>query len=305
MSPCNYPESGDRIRLGSVMPRLSWPTAYGPDGTSFAFDLETFHCDPAYAHYSIVVVVIGAEWCNACGQYLRQLAAHAAGIEAAGGLLLYVETQDNQQNWLSSRRANQIVNGYVGAAPGIRVGDGETVQGAGRVYNAPIVSVLPTVFAVRRSDMMVLQDDAQDWAEVARREQGNGERPPQNPAPGPRPNECVEEGQEPNDQPAAAGQLPAGQEIVGGICDGSPDFYRIVHPGDWTLDLIFDHGAGDLDVYVWDPIEEDILFDAFGNPVGSDSTTSDEQFSLFGEQTIVVVGYEGALAPYRLHLNGH
>ncbi len=176
--PCAYPRAGGAIRLGSVLPRLSWPTAYTADGGVFGFDLEDFHCDPAYARYTILVVVVGAEWCNACGQYLRQLAPQAAAIEAAGGLLLYVETQDNQQNWISSRRANQVINGYVGGAPGIRVGDGETAQEPGAVYNAPIVSVLPTIFAVRRSDMQVIEEGARDWAAVAGREGGGGGAPP-------------------------------------------------------------------------------------------------------------------------------
>lgn len=293
------------MRLGSVMPRLSWPTAYAADGASFGFDLLDFHCDPAYAQYSILVVVVGAEWCNACGQYMRELAGMAAAIEAAGGLLLYVETQDSQGDWLSGRLANRVINGYVGGSPGIRVGDGDTAQGAGRVYNAPIVDLLPTVFAVRRSDMMIIEDGAQDWAAVAHRERQRGGAPPNHPPPGVPPADCVEEGQEPNNESGTAGLLPVGQAVVGGICDGTQDFYRITHPGLWTLDLFFSHGDGDLDVYVWDPGQGDVLFDVFGNAVGGESTTDNEQVSLFGEQIVVVVGYEGARAPYRLQLTGH
>ena len=84
-----------------------------------------------------------------------------------------------------------------------------------------------------------------------------------------------------------------------------PELGSVVqHDGGWTLDLAFRHAEGDIDVYVWNPFTNNVLVGADGARVGSDTVTDGEQFAFFGEQIVVVLGYEGARAPYRLHLNG-
>ena len=111
----------------------------------------------------------------------------------------------------------------------------------------------------------------------------------------------VDEASEPNDVPRAAAQILPGF-FDGGVCGASPDFFDVHVPGAWRIDLLFDHNVGDLDVYVWDRERSHRKLDGMDRPVGSHSEDDDEAFYHRGPATIVVLGYRGAMAPYRLML---
>lgn len=302
--PCRYPAGLHALADGAVVPPLGWTGAYDAAGRRVDFDLERFHCDPAYDRYSILAVVVGAEWCGACAQYLAELARAAAVADAAGALFLFVETQDRGYAPASHEVARRVIERHAPGAPGLRVGDGATRPLPGAVAAAPIVQSYPTVFAVRRRDMRVIANrdrtGAIDFAALARREAEAGPAPDVTPPAG-----CAEEAAEPNDDAGTATPLAPGDTIAGGVCDGGADFYRVEHGGFWTLDLAFRHADGDLDVHVWDPLRDAPAVGLDGQPIGSASATDDERLVFVGEQIVVVTGYEGARAGYTLHLTGH
>ena len=309
-APCRHPAGAVALADDAVVPDLGWSGAFDGSGHRVDFTFERFHCDPAYDRYSILAVIVGAEWCGACAQYLRELAGEARQIDAAGALLVFVETEDASYSPASHEVARRVIDRHAPGAPGIRVGDGVTRPFAGAVANAPIVRSYPTVFAVRRSDMRVIANQdrigAINFAALARLEAER--RPPAAPpveGGDPTPAGCDEELLEPNNDAGSAPLLSPGDQVDGGICDGSADFYRIGHAGLWTLNLQFRHADGDLDVYLWDPARGAPVIGLDGNPVGSASATDDEALVFFGEQWVMVTGYESARAPYRLTLTGH
>jgi len=291
--PCQYPQAANDIRYQSVVPRLSWGSAFDESGDQFAFDLADFHCNPAYDRYSVMIVVVTAEWCGPCGTFMRNMRGDLANIRDSGGLVVFIETENSNNQPITSVNANRVINRSIGNAPGIRLGDADTVQGARTIYNADIVTSFPTIFVVRRSDMRVIALEGRNnasinFAQIAR-EVGAPEMM-----------DC-EEPMEPNDSIGQAPVLQPGAAIDGGVCAANNDFYRVEHAGSWSLDLNFRHSDGDLDVYVWDPVN-DVRLQVGGREVGSDSASDNERFSHRGPALINVLGYHADRAPYTLTL---
>jgi hypothetical protein len=299
---CTYPSGPSSTpQYDQIFPNLRWGEAYR-NGERIEFSMESFHCDPAFARYSVLAVFIGTEWCGACASYLQQLAPQMQTLEAEGVLMLWAELQDNNYNYISSARANQYLSRYLGASsPGVRIGDGDTQPQAGTLYNSPMVQSFPTAWVIRRGDMRVIADQSRnggyalDFAQIAREQGGGGVDF------GTPPNSCVEESYEANDSVATAGVLTGGEDFTGGVCGTDRDFYRIDVPGTWSLAMTHRHQVGDLDIYVWDsgrnaPLEQS------GQKVGSDSATDNELFTYTGPAVVSVHGWEGARAPYRLQL---
>lgn len=297
---CAYPQAGNRVALGGVLPPVSWTGAFDRNGATADFAMEDFYCDSAYDNYSSVLFVIGAGWCPNCPDYKRRVESAASQVAAAGGLIVWVEIENNSSQPASHSEALQIVNRSVPNADGLRIGDGETIPAPsifGRAVNA-----VPGAFVVRKSDMMVIADQGQsstylDFAALARDAANGGGTPTSN---------CMmgdEESFEPNDSPQQAGSITVPADVSGGICNAESDFYRVNGTGAWTANLTFSNATGDLDIYVIDESTGMVMTDAMGNPIGSESTTDNESFSHSGSALIVVVGYQGATAPYRLTIN--
>jgi hypothetical protein len=291
--PCVYPAAGDAIHAGGVMPALSWTGAYAADGGRVDLDLRDVHC--AGRHRALVFVV-GAGWCPTCPPYERAVAAQARDIERAGGLLVFVETEDRRYRPSTHDSAEADLRDVIRDAPSIRVGDGETRPRASLVRDSPIVGSYPSAFVVRTRDMRVVarQDASRPVLSfagiVADPDAAAGGCGPE-----------AEEPTEPNDRPEQAGLLRPGT-VAAGVCDARSDFWRVDLPGAWRLDLDFRHAAGDIDVFVWDPARNAPLRDAGGRPVGSDSGDDGESFTHRGPAVIRVFGYEQAMAPYRITL---
>ncbi len=299
-APCRYPEGAGVIqRVGEVMPRLSWPGAFKGDGSRLDFDLLDFHCGEEWSRYAIIAFIIGAEWCGACAQYIRELAPQAAAIGAAGGLLIFVEVQTADERPASNEEAHWVVSSLAGDAPSLRVGDGETRPRSEILYNAPMVQAFPTAFVVRRSDMRIISNQEQNWgtldyARIAQEEGGLAS------AIDPSPIGCEEEASEPNNSFAQAAPLQVG-EYSGGICDAQPDFLRVNIQSNWSLDLLFSHAEGDLDICL---MEENSLTPMVvnGQRLCSLSTDDNERLEWSGPSVVAVMGYEGARASYRIRL---
>lgn len=292
---CVYPAPSGDLRLGAVMPPLSWPSARTANGGRAGLDLEQVYCD---GEHDTITFVIGAGWCPSCPDYFRQVARFARGIESAGGLLVYVEVEDAGYQPATSDAAARLIDRVIGGdSPGFRVGDGETRPRAQVFPNAPIVGSYPSAFVVRTRDMRVIADQASSQsvlpfdqiardpdASWVRRAQCGSER---------------EEVHEPNDHPGEAARIGAGA-FDGGICGTDLDFYFVDVAGGWRLDLDFRHATGDLDVYVWDQDRNGPAMGANNRPIGSDSSTDDESFTHRGPALVAVVGFQLATSPYRL-----
>ena len=300
---CRYPAAGDVIAVGRTMPHYRWATARDGQGNIVDFDLERFHCDPAWAQYSVAAFIVGAGWCSACVDYDRALAPIGQSFESAGGLFVFIEVEDVNYNPADSAVAAQIVQHAYGNGPGLRLGDADTQPSPMAIGQSSIVGSYPSAFVVRRSDMQVIVDQASsnftlDYVQIAR-DAANGPGPAPGPAPG---GDCVEEPGEPDDDAGQAVPLVDG-ELTGGICNGAADFYSIRAPGAWHVDLIFAYADADLDLYLWDTARQGVAVGPDGNPLGSDSADDNESFDGFGPATLQIVGWEGARAPYRLRFS--
>ena len=305
---CDYPDNSGLIALGKVMPRLWWEDAELPDGTGGTFDLQSFHCDPAYEDYSVVVFVVSAGWCPACPDYIRHVGGQADQLEAAGALLVFVETELADGTPATGPDADAHITELLGVEDkGIRLGDGSTQPEARTIYQAPLIAGFPAGFVVRRSDMVIIADQSESqyylpFEEIA--QNPDHVRPPFDPNREPSCDPAEEEIYEPNDTPAQATVLTEG-DYRGGICNGSPDFYTISPSrpdGRWLFEIRFSQKDGDLDFYLWDPETDRAVVDGQGNPIGSDSSDDNEVFQWQGPATIKIFGYNGSTAAYEFSL---
>lgn len=303
---CAYPENSGFIELGKIMPRVEWRDALLADGTHTDLDLRAFHCAPEYDDYSTAIFSVTAGWCPACPSQVEYIADIADEIEAAGGLLVFVETQTADALPATHEDSQRYIERIIGPdGPGIRVGDGESLPEAMAIDAAAVVTSYPAGFVVRRSDMVVIASQSQSdtflpYAEIARDPDSVWETTNPNDVPNCGP--ADEEPYEPNDTASEAAVLTAPLSFRGGICDALPDFYRIDSEVRWTIQIEFEHTVGDLDMFVWDEVNNEILTDAAGHPIGSATVNDQEVFQGQGPLVIVIFGYAGATSTYELWL---
>ncbi len=301
---CDYPRFASAIRYGSVMPPLFWQGAFHRDGAPFDFRLEDVHCDVAWKDTKVVFFIVSAGWCAPCTVYAQRLRPDAAAIEAAGGLIVFLEAETEDFGPADNAYAQRHIDHIIGDAYGIRLGDDEAQPRRNWLHAQPIVTGFPTVIAVRTRDMQVITDSNHSQYYLPLEQiAADPEADWSNPGPPPFSNHCApgdEEASEPNDAVAQAAPLTPG-EIGAGICNESPDFYRIDVAGEWRVTVDFDHDVGDIDVFAWNEAINQPL-QVGQNLVGSNGTGDRETFAWRGPTTIAVIGYQGASAPYRLTL---
>lgn len=303
---CPYPENNGFIELGKIIPPLAWHDAYLPDGTFADLDLHAFHCAPEYEGYSTAVFSVTAGWCPACPSQIEYLADLADELEAEGSLLVFVETQTADALPATHADANAFVESVVGpGGPGLRVGDGETLPESMVIDSSRLITSYPAGFVVRRSDMMVIASQSQSdtflpYDEIAR--DPDSVRETTNPNDTPNCGSADEEQYEPNNTASQAAVLQAPGHFTGGVCDSLPDFYRIDSDVRWTIEIDFSNRVGDLDMFVWDEENNEILTDRAGRPVGSATVNDREVFQGQGPTIIVIFGYAGATSTYELWL---
>ncbi len=300
---CEYPGYSGIIEPGWVMPPLFWESAFLEDGTEITFGFDQAFCEPEYADFHTIVIIVGAGWCVACPSYFREVGRIAPALQEAGALLLFVETEEIDYTPSTSANSQHYINRLVGRTPGIRVGDGETRPTARAIYNAPVVEAFPSGFVVRKRDMRIIADQQQargmlDFVAIAMDPEAYWGRPGYDPQCGP----GDEESSEPNDSEEQASALMAGQTISGGVCGADVDYYRVEAAGPWRVDLDFEHAVGDLDVYLIDEQTHGPVRGAGGQPMGSNSQDDGESFEHEGPATIMVLGRRLATAPYDITL---
>ena len=297
---CVYPDYDLRLQLDATMPPVFWENAY-VGGRKTRFSLEEWACDE---DVSVIVVVLGTAWCGACSSYAMRLEAEAEAFEAAGGRFVLVELEDADSQPADTEAAQRHLSNLIGTAHGVRVGDLDTRPGERFFSNYADLGGLPTVYFIRRADMKVIatgdQVGERSLVDVARDPNADWKNPP----PPPFDNRCppgADEASEPNDTAAQAAPLVAGT-LEGGVCDESGDVYRVDAECGWSLQLDFDNGVGDLDVYVWDAATDEPLR-VNGDVVGSAGQSNQEVFTSSGPALVKVVGFRRASAPYRLTLS--
>lgn len=303
---CEYPRFSPEFVLGRVMPKLSWPNAWDREGNYFEFNLEDVYCDADWKDTTTLTFVLSAGWCAPCTQYAKDLSKIYDELESLGMKIVTIEVQDDRFGPADSDFARDHLEKITGGdVPSIAVGDADTLP-ANFVAQSDLLEYFPTVFVVRTRDMRIIADGKRwnsrlplariaenpeaDWT----REGGSAFR-----------NKCVPGDEESTDNWYPQGALPltAGSQL-GGICQDGPDFYSIDAAGEWTLELMFDHRVGDLDLYVWDATRnEPVLVD--GQIVGSTGTDDVETVRYSGPAVIAIVPFQHASGPYELTLTEH
>jgi len=303
---CVYPEPrGERyttsLAHGNVLPPLTWVDSYNAKSGSLTdVSLKDIHCKANYQWVSTINFLTTTGWCPFCPEYMSEVANMNPELKQAGGLLIYVEVQDNDYAPADSDFAYNHLNRLLGSTEGYFVGDLNS-QPLSRFFGRTI-STFPDAYVVRRRDMTILtsqnlnrdngmvpfvriaEDPEQDWSTYE---------------PAPFESICEEgddEPSEPNDSFETAGLLEEGMSSAG-ICTAAPDFFKIETEGSWELTINFQHSEADLDLYQLNPANPE------GEPLqGSNGETNSESLTGEGPATLVVVSFTRTSALYTINL---
>ena len=289
--------------LAAPMPYVFWESAYWPGGDHKPLRFSELHCQQ---ETSIIIVMLGTNWCSACTSFMQRVVALSDELEAAGAEIVFVEIEDYSHEECTSDEAQDHITRHIGEEVGYRVGDADSKPGSGNYFtNAGLVSSYPTVAIIRRRDMRVIADNstdagALDLVQVALDPERDWTVPV---VPEVRDN-CAgqEEDGEPNNEPEQKGNIEPGS-LVGGICDAEPDYFQINVTGAWRLELAFDNSVGDLDMVLWDAENQEALRGSDGLVLGAYTTESTEVFEYVGTALLRVYGFNYASAPYTLTLS--
>ena len=304
--PCFYP-SNVGAGSGLAFPDFAWNAMFH-DGTPVILDLYDFYCNDAeWGDYETMLFLITTDWCPNCPAYISWIDALSPQLDEAGMVIFYLDVQDSQGQTTFTEPSNEHVGRYTPNGSGFRAGDGDNTQPDG-VYESGLIEYFPTSFVIRRSDMTLIADQRDTsyylpLVEIAQDPNADWSAPPQPGIVPDLPTNCGEEDEEssePNNSAGEAGALTAGETMQGGVCDSQADYFSIDIEGAWTVNLEFQTGTGDLDVYVWDVEAQAPMQGEDGSAIGAESTTDDETFSHAGPATIMVYGFRGATAPYTL-----
>ena len=305
VASCPYPHNNRTIAFNRALPQLSWEGAYWTDGEQVDLDMGEVACGPGWDGVQSIIIVVYAEWCTQCPAYMENLLQQADSLEAAGSLLLMVMAEDGAGQPARNRDSSSYQQSHRYEGRALWAGDADTRPSPGAVRSSSLVEGYPSALVVRTSDMKLithqgLSEYVLPFVQIVNHIDADWSNPMQPDLPSTC-DEAEEEESEPNNDPRQAAELGPGS-VDGGVCDRTPDFYRLESEGRWQVDLEFSHAMGDLDVYVVDEGTGEVAVDRSGNPIGSESTDDNESFSHRGPATIFVVGYQGATATYRLTL---
>ena len=306
--PCTYPEPSGRsfntdLEIDTVLPPVKWERAYSAmDGTITSVSMEDIYCSAEYDWVKTINFLISAGWCTACPAYLRAVRDISDELREAGGLLVYIEVQDDDGEPADSDFAWGELSELLGSTNGFFVGDKETQPLTRFFGRSPAIQAFPDAYVVRRSDMHILtslelnrfvgvlplvqiaEQPDEDWSRIM---------------PPPFESNCAEgddEASEPNDTPAEAGSIEFGTH-QGAMCSATPDFYQINVEGSWTFNLAFSHAEADLDIFQY-AIGQD-----GGDPIAvSNSTTDMESITGSGPAVIGITSYTRTSTSYTITL---
>ena len=306
--PCTYPEPSGRsfntdLELDTVLPPVKWERAYSAmDGSIASISMEDIYCSAEYDWVKTINFLVSAGWCTACPAYLRAVRDISDELREAGGLLIYIEVQDDDGEPADSDFAWGELSELLGPTNGFFVGDKETQPLTRFFGRSPAIQAFPDAYVVRRSDMHILtslelnrlvgilplvqiaEQPDEDWSRIM---------------PPPFESNCAEgddEASEPNDTPPEAGLIGVGTH-EGAMCSAAPDFYQIDVEGPWVFNIAFSHAEADLDIFQY-AIGQD-----GGDPIEvSNSTTDMESIAGTGPAVIGITSYTRTSASYTITL---
>ncbi len=305
---CNYPqESIPFVNYGDVIPNLEFSEVYLADRSRSTFSFKDFYCSPEYEQYDSMTLILVADWCAPCNDYMKAIDDfYHDALLASNTLPVFIDLQNVFYQPASTLAAYRKVTPYV--TPGLGIIAGMADSNIQAMFDTGFYTFTPYSAVIRKSDMKVIaKENSQngrmllveslmnvvndldaDWQSAL------GAPPP----PPPFMSNCAEgqeETSEPNNLPEEATTLTAGT-YQGGIC-GEPavDMYY-VEDGDWTVNLLFSNAQGDLDMALF-RTPESTEFE-----VVSDSVDDNESISFTGAGYIYIGGYQNASAPYTLEL---
>ncbi len=306
--PCRYPEPTGRsfntdLELNTVLPPVKWDRAYSAmDGSMSTFSMEEIYCSPDYDWVETITFMISAGWCTACPAQLRAVSELSDELLEAGGIVVYVEVQDEDGEPADSDFALDHLSTMLGSTNGFFVGDKETQPLTRFFGRSPALTAFPDAYVVRKSDMTILtsldlnrqvgilpliritEQPEEDWTNIM---------------PAPFESTCAEgeeEASEPNDSRETAAPITAGVH-TGGICTEAPDYYLIDIEGDWTFTISFSHSEADIDILQYN------VGQVSGDPVnGSNGTADQETLSGTDSAVIAVFSYTRTSATYSINL---
>jgi hypothetical protein len=313
MIECNYPEPTDgnfgvSLEHNTVIPPLYWDKAFtAKEGAPTRVDFQDIYCSDEFDWVSTINLMITAGWCPACPDYMRAINDLNPELKEAGGLMIYVDVQDNDYGPADSAFADAHLSRVLGeGAEGYFVGDLDTLPVSRFFGQSPAIEAFPDSYVVRRSDMTILtslnlnrnvglmplveiaQNPNNDWSEL------DSTPPP--------PfesicNEGDDEPSEPNNTEDQAGLIMVGT-MDAGICDENPDLFNVDIEGSWTVRIDFLHSQSDLDLYLLGPggIED-------MPAMASNGQEDFEEITGEGPGTLLVLSYNRQSTLYSLTLS--
>ena len=231
------------------MPYVFWVSAYWPGGENKPLRFADLHCRE---DVSVIIVMLGTNWCGACTSFMQRMAELSDELSAAGAEIIFVEIEDYAQEDCTTEEAQEHISRHIGEEVGYRVGDADSRPGQGNYFtNAGLVSSYPTVAVIRRRDMRVIADNSTgagslDLVQVALDPERDWTVPVK-----PDVMTAAMVSSEPNNDPETAAPLEVGT-LQGGICDAEPDYFQINVTGRMATQLAFANAVGDLDMVLWD-----------------------------------------------------
>ena len=160
--PCTYfaPDGEGwttELDIGVRVAPLEWSTAFNADdGQMRSLSFNDLLCSEEFSWVKTINLITTAGWCIYCPDYLRRVAALSTALKDAGGLVLYVEVQDDQGSLASGEYAYNHINRIIGQSEGLIVGDKNTKPQKGFFNYSRNVDAFPNAFIIRKRDMRVL-----------------------------------------------------------------------------------------------------------------------------------------------------
>ena len=302
---CAYPAWDAEVGLGRVLPPFAWSSAMDGDSELTSFSALDIFCDADWSSVETVFFVVVPEWIPWLWEYVAYIDSLSEQIQNAGGRIIFVGAHTDNGALIDLDETQRMLADATPQLSGIRVAEGDSI-GSLRLIDTGLVQHLPAAFAVTTNNMQVIAAQSLrgtnhlPYVEIAQDPQRDWSNPGPPTIRGVLPSNCPDgsdERFEPNNYPEEAGTIGIGQ-LEGGVCEPRGDFYNVDVRGAWRMTLEFSHSVGDLDVVVFRNGEPIIGFQ--GEPVGAASSTDNEQFDWTGPATVLIYGYEGATAPYRL-----
>jgi hypothetical protein len=277
INTCRYPSAYRSVTLGQVIPRMWWQSAFDENRSEVRFDLQDFYCSNEYDDYSVLMVVAVTQSCPACGPYIASLRSQEAAMTAAGIKLLFVMLETDRDLRPTSAASLRTLNQYARTLSGVRVGSGSTSPSPDVIRNAPIITSVPSVFMVRRSDMRIIARRSSgsifDPIAVARAAWNHQRPDPDDDDEA----DCNQIDSQNNHRWQDAIAIAANRTIRGSVCPGRDNFYLVDLHTRWRLKLIFQKRDVDLDLFLLDPDTGGILTKRNGKPLAAVSHTSNER----------------------------